>query len=208
MNDPRRSRRPMPLIAVLAVVLVSFLARNVLRPAKPAAPEPSGPKSGTAALPPSSPASRPAPAAGKGAAAAESGSSAGLAPGLAVNEEHVFEGLINRKGRPVGFHSRPGGRDPEGARLVGVLEGPNPAGIYTAEVEIRDPRSGRWLRKTSTFYPDRMQRTEVLQAIHHAFESRQGGGEKFRGPSGAGFTIEGYYQDGRINTAYPIYTRR
>jgi hypothetical protein len=53
-----------------------------------------------------------------------------------------------------------------------------------------------------------MQRAEVLQAVLHAYESRQGGGEKFRGPSGAGFIIEGYFQNGRINTAYPIFSRR
>jgi len=28
---------------------------------------------------------------------------------------------------------------------------------------------------------------------------------QFRGPSGQGFTIEGWYQNGRINTAYPIF---
>ena len=39
------------------------------------------------------------------------------------------------------------------------------------------------------------------------FLQRQfGDAEKFRGPSGQGFTIEGYYQNGRINTAYPLFT--
>lgn len=56
--------------------------------------------------------------------------------------------------------------------------------------------------------PLRMQRTEVLKAVLNAFEHAPGGGEKFRGPSGTGFTIEGYFQNGRINTAYPIYSRR
>lgn len=201
MNDPRRARRSVPFAVLLVAVLIPFLARNVLRSPKPPAPERSGKAAATSPVSPS-------PAAGEGALGPDAASSPEDAPGVPVNEEHVFEGQINRKGRPVGFHSRPGGRDPKGARVVEVLDGPNVTGIYTAEVEIQDPRSGRWLRKTSTFYPDRMQRPEVLQAIHHAFESRQGGGEKFRGPSGAGFTIEGYYQDGRINTAYPIYTRR
>jgi len=122
-----------------------------------------------------------------------------------VNLTHVFEGEINRKGRPVGFHSRPGGRNPAGARLVRVVDRPNRQGVYTAEVEIRT-QDGRWLKKRSTFYPDRMSRDEVVAAILNAWRKRSTGrSEQFRGPSGQGFTIEGYYQNGRVNTAYPIF---
>jgi hypothetical protein len=182
--EPRRSRRSFPLILAVAAALLPLLWRGVQR--SPQAPRPPRPaQTARPALP------------GEAPAAA-----------VPVDEEHLFLGEINRKGRPVGFHSRPGGHDPKGARVVELLDRPNAAGVYTAAVEIRDPSSGRWLRKTSTFYPDRMQRHDVLQAILNAYEGRQGGGEKFRGPSGAGFTIEGYYQNGRIDTAYPIYTRR
>lgn len=122
-----------------------------------------------------------------------------------INLTHIFEGEINRKGRPVGFHARPGGRNPPGARVVRVLDRPNRQGVYTAEVEIRT-RDGRWLEKRSTFYPDRMRREEVVAAILHAYRRRStGASEKFRGPSGHGFTIEGWFQNGRINTAYPIF---
>jgi hypothetical protein len=122
-----------------------------------------------------------------------------------VNETHIFAGQINKRGKPVGFHARPGGRNPANARVVRITDGPNRAGVYTADVEIRD--GGRWLEKGSTFYPDAMSRQEVVAAILHAFHERTGGGEKFRGPSGRGFTIEGYFQNGRINTAYPIFQR-
>ena len=122
-----------------------------------------------------------------------------------VNLTHVFDGEINRKGRPVGFHARPGGRNPPRARLVRVLDGPNRSGVYTAQVEIRT-QDGRWLEKRSTFYPDRMRREEVVAAILNAYRRRStGAAEKFRGPSGHGFTIEGWFQNGRINTAYPIF---
>jgi Bacterial EndoU nuclease len=125
-----------------------------------------------------------------------------------VNMSHIFEGLINKRGKPVGFHSRPGGRNPANARVVRVESGPNRAGVYTAEVEIRDGHGGPWLEKGSTLYPDALSRREVIQAVLHAFRERTtGGGEKFRGPSGRGFTIEGYFQNGRINTAFPIYQR-
>ena len=134
----------------------------------------------------------------------------------AVNLEHVFEGQINRRGKPTGFHSRPGGTDPAGARVVRRISGPNDLGVYIAEVEIRSGTSpsganaaGRWLRKTSTFFPDSMSREEVVAAILHAWEERRDlGGDKFQGPSGEGFTIEGYtLDDGGINTAYPLYKR-
>jgi len=136
----------------------------------------------------------------------------------AINETHLFEGEVNRRGKPVGFHSRPGGRDPRGARVVRVVDGPNGAGVYVAEVEIRDPESGRWLRKRSTLYPDAMRREQVIAAVLNAWEHRTtGGSERFRGPSGRGFTIEGYLLTGgddhrdhqdhrvRINTAWPVF---
>ena len=122
-----------------------------------------------------------------------------------VNVTHIFQGEINRRGKPTGFHSRPGGHDPANARMVRIVDRPNRAGVYTAEVEIRS--GSQWLGKRSTLYPDRLDRAAVIQAILNAFQHRDGNGEKFRGPSGLGFTIEGYFQNGRINTAYPIYTR-
>lgn len=122
-----------------------------------------------------------------------------------VNVTHIFEGEINKRGKPVGFHSRPDGRDPGNARVTRIMDRPNRAGVYTAEVEIRS--GSRWLPKRSTFYPDRLDRQAVIQAILNAYRNSRGGGEKFRGPSGQGFTIEGYFQNGRINSAYPIYTR-
>ncbi|HYG61317.1 MAG TPA: EndoU domain-containing protein [Thermoanaerobaculia bacterium] len=123
-----------------------------------------------------------------------------------INAAHVFEGEINRKGRPVGFHSRPGGRDPRGARVSQVVSRPNRQGVYEARVEIRDPESGRWLGKRSTMFPDSLSREEVVRAILNAYRQRTTGkAERFRGPSGRGFTIEGYLLRGDINTAYPIY---
>ncbi|HKV07389.1 MAG TPA: EndoU domain-containing protein [Thermoanaerobaculia bacterium] len=125
----------------------------------------------------------------------------------AVNETHLFFGEINKRGKPVGFHARPGGRDPQGARVVRVVDRPNRRGVYTAEVEIKNGE-GRWLRKRSTFFPDGMDREAVLAAVVNAYRSRTtGNADKFRGPSGKGFTIEGWrLDDGRINTAYPVYT--
>ena len=126
----------------------------------------------------------------------------------AINETHLFDGYVNRKGDPVGFHSRPAGRNPGMARVAAVTDPPNKAGVYTARVEIL--ASGRrWLSKQSTFFPDKMTRGEVIQAILHAHQHKTSGNSvKFSGPSGKGFTIEGYVlTDGRINTAFPVYRR-
>lgn len=124
----------------------------------------------------------------------------------AVNLEHIFDGQVNRRGKPVGFHSRPGGEDPPDARVVRIVEGPNETGVYVADVEIRN-ESGRWLRKRSTFFPDRLGREEVVAAILHAWEQREKGrNNPFRGPSGEGFIVEGRpLAGGDINTAYPIF---
>jgi hypothetical protein len=126
----------------------------------------------------------------------------------AINETHLFEGYINRKGDPVGFHSRPGGRDPAHARVLAVTNAPNKAGVYTAQIEIRASGS-RWLGKSSTFFPDSMTRKEVIQAVTYAYQhATSRNSAKFSGPSGKGFTIEGYLlQDGKINTAFPVYRR-
>ena len=125
----------------------------------------------------------------------------------AINAAHIFHGEINRKGRPVGFHSRPEGKDPQSAKVVKRLNGPNKLGVYVARVAIRQPGTNKWLEKNSSIFPDKMTPKEVVAAVLHAY--RKGKIDhrgKFRGPSGLGFTIEGWtLRDGRINTAYPIY---
>ncbi len=121
----------------------------------------------------------------------------------AINLTHIFAGEINRRGKAVGFHSRPGGVNPPGSGIARIVGRPNRSGVYTAMVWI-----GRRSRtKFSTLYPDRLPRQMVIEAILSAFRRGQRRGERFRGPSGHGFTIEGYIQNGRISTAYPLYSR-
>jgi len=121
----------------------------------------------------------------------------------AINLTHIFAGEINRRGKAVGFHSRPGGIDPHGSGIARIVDPPNRIGVYTSVVWIG--RRGR--TKFSTLYPDRLTRPQVIAAILAAFRHGQRRGERFRGPSGHGFTVEGYFQNGRIHTAYPIYSR-
>lgn len=121
----------------------------------------------------------------------------------AINLTHLFAGEINRRGKPVGYHARPGGVDPRGSGVARVLDRPNRFGVYTARVWI-----GRRDRaKFSTLFPDRLSREQVVASILNAFRRGQRRGESFRGPSGLGFTVEGYFRNGRIHTAYPVYSR-
>ena len=127
-----------------------------------------------------------------------------------VNLWHVFEGEVNRSSEPVGFHARPGGEDPPGARVRRVRDGPNRAGVYTADVEVWDREDGRWESKFSSFFPDALSRDEVVEVILHAYrESPNPRAQPFDGPSGLGFRVQGYTSGrGGINTAFPVYTAR
>ena len=125
----------------------------------------------------------------------------------AVNLEHIFQGEINRRGKPTGFHSAPGGDEPDSARIRRVVSGPNKAGVYTARVEVYDKSSGQWREKFSSMFPDSLAPQQVLDAVMHAFENRDKSRKQpWSGPSGLGFPIQGYVlNDGRINTAFPVF---
>lgn len=124
-----------------------------------------------------------------------------------INLWHIFHGEINRSGKPTGYHSRPGGIDADNARVVAIRDTPNRAGVYTATIEIRD--GGQWKQKFSSFFPDTMSGTAVVDAILHAYENREKGRDQpWQGPSGHGFQIQGYSSSrGGINTAFPVYVR-
>lgn len=127
----------------------------------------------------------------------------------AIDITHIFLGEINRSGKPVGFHARPAGHDPRTARVVKIMSAPNRAGVYTARVKIWDARQQRWKEKFSTFFPDRLSRQAVIEAILHAWRQHSSGDQKsWRGPSGQGFFIQGYLgRYGDIMTAFPIYRK-
>ncbi len=123
-----------------------------------------------------------------------------------INLPHIFEGEINRSGKPVGFHSRPGGQDPANARIKSIRSKPNSAGVYTANIEIRD--GNQWKNKFSSFFPDSLSRDEVIDVILHAYSnSKAPNKQPWSGPSGMGFQVQGYTTSrGGINTAFPVYT--
>lgn len=158
--------------------------------------------------------STPAPSSASQQPASASNVAAGTDPGAhwsntspKVNLWHVFEGEINRKGKPVGYHSRPNGQDPVNARVASVKSGPNRAGVYTANIEIRDKQ--QWLSKFSSFFPDSMSQDDVIAAILHAYNNSSNPDKQpWSGPSGLGFDIQGYtLSKGDINTAFPVFVQ-
>jgi Bacterial EndoU nuclease len=191
-------KRTLTALAALALVLAIYLTSERTPPRSPDTPPPVEPQAQQAPQPP--------PAEPEPSQEVDLGDDKWSDTRPAVNLEHIFEGEVNKRGKPVGFHARPGGKDPSGARVVRIVEGPNRAGVYIADVEIRND-AGRWLKKRSTFYPDALSREEVVAAILHAWSQREKGrSNPFHGPSGEGFEIEGRPLDGGdINTAYPLY---
>jgi hypothetical protein len=124
-----------------------------------------------------------------------------------INFAHIETGEINRHGEAVGYHHRPNGIDPLGAKVLSIVQPADASGVYRARVALRNPADGEWIdkRAASTFFPDAMSDDAVIRAVLAAFHNghRRRGGE-FTGDSGHGFAIEGWYQSGRINAAYPL----
>jgi len=91
--------------------------------------------------------------------------------------------------------------------MVSVRDQPNSAGVYTATIEIRD--DNQWKSKFSSFFPDSYSRDQVIDMVLHAYNnSRDKNAQPFSGPSGEGFTIQGYTSGrGGINTAFPVFVR-
>ena len=145
--------------------------------------------------------------------------------GLQMNQKHLFCGEWHR-GRAKGFHSRPGGINPDTVAHFTIQDEANLAGIYT----------GRWSyqnhpekNKFSSMFPDNCSAQQVLNSINYAATNTHA-----RCPKGAPnwtkcgqnkppqvasndtskycskdnelFTI-GYAppNDGKINTAFPIF---
>ncbi|WP_025898801.1 EndoU domain-containing protein [Sneathiella glossodoripedis] len=124
-----------------------------------------------------------------------------------INLKHIFEGEINRFGKPTGLHHIK--NNLKTARIHEILSPENKFGIYTAIVEIYDAESKSWKQKFSSMFPDRYSQEEVLSVILHALENasqKQPG--KWRSSSGRGYEIEGYrLKNMKIITAYPIYVK-
>ena len=83
-----------------------------------------------------------------------------------VNQLHVFCGEWNqRKNRPAGYHSRPGGKNPATVRRLKITQRPNTKGLYGVRWSYAG-HSGR--QKFSSMFPDTCSREQVLKSIIYA----------------------------------------
>ena len=130
-----------------------------------------------------------------------------------VGLRHVFTGEIGRKrgaDAAKGFHHAPDDALHADARVVQVISPRNEHGVYEARVEISRPGTTTVYSKVSTMFPDTMSRDDVVAAIQHAYTNATvASGNRFVGPSGHGFAVEGYTSGTADNvyvrTAYPLY---
>ena len=81
--------------------------------------------------------------------------------------------LGERDGRASGWHHRPGGIDPPGAKVIKVTKRDNRTGVYNARVAMLNRRNGEWREKRggSTFFPDHWTPEDVDNAITRGFHS-------------------------------------
>jgi hypothetical protein len=122
-----------------------------------------------------------------------------------INLTHIFCGEINKRWKPVWFHSRPWWKDPITARLKQLIY--KKGNLYRWNVQIYDFVEEKRKTKFSSFFPDSYTMEEVINVILYAYKHKYWQKWlKFRWPSGKWFDIEGYIlPDWKINTAYPVF---
>ncbi|MDG4778216.1 EndoU domain-containing protein [Micromonospora sp. WMMD961] len=81
--------------------------------------------------------------------------------------------LGERDGRASGWHHRPGGIDPPGAKLLKVTRRDTRTGVYNGRVAFQNRRTGAWREKRggSTFFPDDWTPAQVDNAVNRGFNS-------------------------------------
>lgn len=136
-----------------------------------------------------------------------------------VNSQHIFCGEINAAGNATGFHSRPGGLNPN---TIGVTPATNtsipagaPLGIHRLNNFTITQAGVTAVKAFSTMFPDACNQAAVLAAIRHALATGVVAGLQFNGVSGptcqagvppANFNIRGFLNAaGTIVTAFPPY---
>lgn len=132
-----------------------------------------------------------------------------------LNLRHIFCGEINRRGDPVGLHSR---ALVTGHPLITGIEPQQttPDGLYGATVRFQNGGS-----KFSSFFPDQCSPAQIEQSVRYAEANRigaakpwgylgcsapaEGGAGYCTGTGGERLVIRfGTTQDGDINTAFPL----
>ncbi|MDM5153542.1 WXG100 family type VII secretion target [Bacillus sp. DX1.1] len=115
--------------------------------------------------------------------------------------KHIFQGELTKKGKAIGFHYK--GTENAQGKIIGEIEGPNKQGIYQANVAI----DGKLKNAKSTFFPKDWTEQQVIDSINEAFNNKElYKGNRYIGITTNGIKIEMQIKNGKITSAYPIYT--
>ena len=114
--------------------------------------------------------------------------------------KHIFEGVINDKGKAVGYHYE-GIKNTGGRIIPGTKTLPDKHGVYEGYVTV----NGVTKKVASSFYPREWSPQQIVNAIHEAYGNKVNvSGSRYRGHS-QGINIEMYLTpEGMIKSAYPI----
>ncbi|MGC1211763.1 MAG: EndoU domain-containing protein [Micromonospora sp.] len=129
-----------------------------------------------------------------------------------MTPERLRHTLIGeRDGRASGWHHRPGGIDPPGAKLLKVTRRDARTGVYHGRVAIQNRRTGEWREKRggSTFFPDHWTPEEADNAVTRAYESAdvvKNPDERRWVGRHKGVRIEGFYDPDtdQLGHGYPV----
>jgi hypothetical protein len=119
--------------------------------------------------------------------------------------------------RALGYHHE-SQFSPSTTRVISGTETSLDAnGVYQARVQIQDPATGIWIDKkaSSSFFPKSWTPEQVNAEVMSAFgnktwiePSKPGMPRSWEGTGDAGIRVQGHFNNGRIDTAYPIWRKR
>ncbi len=150
--------------------------------------------------------------------------------GIKINQQHLFCGDINRKGKLVGFHAMPENKPPTHHRSSHIADSANTAGIYT----LRDIRltfdNKPYQKNFSSMFPAHCSRLQINRSIIYSIQNSHGectspswascgpnapknAHQQANNPFCSGNDGRSYpiasaairSDDNRINTAFPLY---
>ncbi|MDB4944825.1 MAG: hypothetical protein JWP97_4359 [Labilithrix sp.] len=128
-----------------------------------------------------------------------------------IADKHIMNGEVkyDKAGhlRAVGFHHQAPGTEANARIVKGTVSKLDEHGCYTANVEIKDPKTGRWIlkQKPSSFFPQSWDRSQVRKTVLEAYANREVLPDgNWIGKTSSGITVHGYTDAaGRITSAYP-----
>jgi RHS repeat-associated protein len=118
-----------------------------------------------------------------------------------IEMAHITGAHMTAGGKVTGYHTRSGGADLAGW-TVKVTRGPDKNGVYEALVffngKAKKANGGK-----STFFPDHWSEDQIQAEIMSAY-MRSEGDNVWSGVSASGVSIKGFFEGGRITSAFPV----